>query len=51
MTESVETLGLPRWLSNFKKNPPVDVGEARDAGSVPGRSREEEMATHSCILA
>ena len=31
------------------KNPPTDVVNARDAGSVPvlERSLEEEMATHS----
>ena len=35
------------------KNPPVNVADARDMGLIPGlvRSPEEEMATHSCILA
>ena len=35
------------------KNPPANVGDVRDVGSIPGsgRSLEEEMATHSSILA
>ena len=35
------------------KNPPANSGAARDAGSSPGsrKSLEEEMATHSNILA
>ena len=40
------------------KNPPVNAGEARDTGSIPGSGRsrgqkdlEREMATHSSILA
>ena len=35
------------------KNPPENAGDARDKGLVPGsgRSLEEEMATHSSILA
>ena len=35
------------------KNPPVNAGNTGDVGSVPGsgRSPEEEMATHSSILA
>ena len=35
------------------KNPPANAGDARDVGSIPGsgRSLEEEMATHSSILA
>ena len=34
-------------------NPPANAGDARDLGSIPGlkRSLEEEMATHSSILA
>ena len=40
-------------------NPPVNAGEARDTGSIPGSGRslgrddllEMEMATHSSILA
>ena len=34
------------------KNPPVNAGDIRDAGSIPrlGRSPEEAMATHSSIL-
>ena len=34
------------------KNPPVNAGDLRDAGSIPGvgRSLEKEMATHSSIL-
>ena len=35
------------------KSPPANAGDARDAVSNPGsrRSLEEEMATHSSILA
>ena len=35
------------------KNPPTNAGGVTDAGSIPGseRSLEEEMATHSSILA
>jgi len=36
------------------KNPPVNVGDTRDEGLIPGLGRfllELEMATHSSILA
>ena len=35
------------------KNPPVNAGNIRDSGSIPGRKDplEKEMATHSSILA
>ena len=35
------------------KNPPANVGDARDAGSIPGWEDplEKEMATHSSIFA
>ena len=35
------------------KNPPAIAGDIKDMGSIPrsGRSLEEEMATHSKILA
>ena len=35
------------------KNPPAYAGDARDTGLIPGLEDrlEEEMATHSCILA
>ena len=35
------------------ENLPANVGDVRDVGSIPGsgRSLEEEMATHSSILA
>ena len=35
------------------KNPLTNVGDIRDVGSIPesGRPPEEEMATHSSILA
>ena len=39
------------------KNPPANAGDARDVGSIPRSGRgqeealEEEMATHSSILA
>ena len=34
------------------KNPPVNVGDLREMGSIPGsgRSLEEGMATHSSVL-
>ena len=44
------------WASQVAllvKNPPANAGDTGDAGSIPrsGRSPEEEMATHSSILA
>ena len=35
------------------KNLPANAGDIRDVGSIPGcgRSQEEDMATHSSILA
>ena len=35
------------------KNPPINAGNTRDAGSVPvwGDPLEQKMATHSSILA
>ena len=35
------------------KNLPANAGDVRDVGLIPGlgRSEEEEMATHSSILA
>ena len=35
------------------KNPNADSGDIRDVGSIPGSEdpREEDMATHSSILA
>ena len=35
------------------KNPPVNAGDTEEAGLIPGsgRSLEEEMATHSSVLA
>ena len=35
------------------KNPPVNAGDIRDVGSIPGSGRppEEGVATHSNILA
>ena len=35
------------------KNPPANVGDARNVSSIPGRGEdplEEEMATHSSII-
>ena len=34
------------------KNPPANTGDARDESSIPGsgRSLEEEMVIHSCML-
>ena len=39
--------------SSVVKNPSANAGDIRDTGSTPGpgRSLEEEMATHSSILA
>ena len=35
------------------KKPPVNAGDLKDVGAIPGwgRSPEEGMATHSCVLA
>ena len=35
------------------KNPPANLGDIRNSGSVPGlgRPQEEGMTTHYCILA
>ena len=44
-----------RWASQVAvvKNPPVNEGDARDKGLIPGSGRfpGEGMATHSRILA
>ena len=43
-----------RWMVVLEvKNPPANAGDVRDANSISesGRSLEEEMATHSSILA
>ena len=43
-----------RWMVVLEvKNPPANAGDVRDANSISesGRSLEEEMATHSGILA
>ena len=39
--------------SSVVKNPPANAGDTEDWGLIPGsgRSLEEEMATHSSILA
>ena len=44
--------GLP-WAALVVKNPSAEAGDLRDVGLNPGsgRSPEEEMATHSSILA
>ena len=46
-----DTMGFPG--SSMVRNPPADAGDTGDAGLIPGsgRSPEEEMATHSSILA
>ena len=31
--------GLSRWLSDKKKNPPANTGDAGDTGSIPGSGR------------
>ena len=43
--------GFPRWLSG--KESTCSAGDTEDTSSIPGlgRSPEEEMATHSSILA
>ena len=33
------------------KNPPANAEDERDVGSIPGLTLEEEIATHSSILA
>ena len=59
-TESDTTESLTLWASQVvqqlkkkKKNLPAHAGAARDAVSIPGlgRSLEEEMVTHSSVLA
>ena len=46
-----ELLGFPG--GSAVKNPPANTGDTRDTSSIPGlgRSLEEEIATHSSILA
>ena len=41
------------FLAPVVKNPPANAGDIRDTGLIPGlgRSQEEEMTTHSSILA
>ena len=51
-TEPIITLqGFPGGLG--AKNPPVNPGDTRDSGSIPGSEDplKKEMATHSSILA
>ena len=45
------TKGFPD--GSVVKNPPANVGDARDAGLIPGQEGllEEKMATHSSNLA
>ena len=40
-------------VAQLVRNPPPNAGDPGDAGLIPGlgRSPEEEMATHSSILA
>ena len=45
-------MGLPRW--NVVKNPPVDAGDTRDKGSIPGLERSPEVGNgnplqYSCL--
>ena len=44
---------MSSWFFPVVKNPPANAGDAREASSIPewGRYLEEEMATHSSILA
>ena len=46
-------MGITKLNGTNDKNPPANVGDARDAGSTPGsgRSPEEGMAAHNSILA
>ena len=50
-TTSLFPTGFPG--GTVGKNPPANAGNTRDAGWIPGLggSLEEEMATHSSILA
>ena len=61
-TELLQAVGgFPQPILEFEgfpgcamvKNPPATAGDVRDTGAIPGlgRSLEEEMATHSSILA
>ena len=52
-TSSLMGKGWGRRGGSAVKNPPVKAGDTGDADSIPGfgRSLEEEMATHSSILA
>ena len=39
-------------MAQWVKNPPVNVGDTEDMGSIPGSGRSSrEMATHTSILA
>ena len=52
MTSKLDSIpGFP--TGSVVKNMPVNAGDTGDVGSIPGsgRSLEEEMATHSGILA
>ena len=46
-------MGITKLNGTNDKNPPANVGDARNAGSTPGsgRSPEEGMAAHNSILA
>ena len=46
-------VALASQVALVVKNPPANAGDLRDTGSIPGlgRSLEEEVATHSSILA
>ena len=51
MLVTIEDRGFPGGTSG--KELPANAGDVRDVGSIPGlgRSPENEMATHSSILA
>ena len=52
MSQSIcSSFGFPGGVNG--KEPSANAGDLRDMGSIPGlgRSLEEEMATHSSILA
>ena len=53
MTLTLRSAQLRFPGSSVVKNPPANAGDTEDWGLIPGsgRSLEEEMATHSSILA
>ena len=48
---NIIALGLPRWHSGKKIRLPIQGMQKTQVQSLAGRYQEEEMATHSSILA